>query len=63
SKPLVLTDKEGSTQVTAAAAADGGEKEEEEEKKRLDEFGDWLETQELPDEFKIQVAGGDSSSS
>ena len=31
------------------------EKEEKETEKRLDEFGDWLEDQELPDEFKLQV--------
>ena len=31
------------------------EKEEKETEKRLDEFGDWLEDQDLPDEFKLQV--------
>ena len=31
------------------------EKEEKETEKRLDEFGDWLENQELPEEFKLQV--------
>ena len=30
-------------------------KEEKETEKRLDEFGDWLENQDLPDEFKLQV--------
>ena len=31
------------------------EKEEKETEKRLDEFGDWLENQALPDEFKLKV--------
>ena len=31
------------------------EKEEEETKERLDEFGSWLDNQELPDEFQLQV--------
>ena len=31
------------------------EKEEKETEQRLDEFGDWLENQDLPDEFKLQV--------
>ncbi|KAL7472207.1 hypothetical protein ACHAXS_012539 [Conticribra weissflogii] len=33
------------------------EKEEKETEKRLDEFGDWLENQELPEEFKLRVDG------
>jgi len=33
------------------------EKEEKDTEKRLDEFGDWLENQELPDEFKLRVDG------
>ncbi|KAL7547569.1 hypothetical protein ACHAWF_010862 [Thalassiosira exigua] len=31
------------------------EKEQKETEKRLDAFGDWLENQELPDEFKLKV--------
>lgn len=31
------------------------EKEQKETEKRLDAFGDWLENQELPDEFKLNV--------
>lgn len=31
------------------------DKEEKDTEKRLDEFGDWLEDQDLPDEFKLQV--------
>mmetsp|Transcript_26789 Transcript_26789/g.56568 ORF Transcript_26789/g.56568 Transcript_26789/m.56568 type:complete len:634 (-) Transcript_26789:129-2030(-) len=31
------------------------EKEEKEAEKRLDEFGDWLENQELPEEFQLKV--------
>lgn len=31
------------------------DKEEKETEKRLDEFGDWLEDQDLPEEFKLQV--------
>ena len=33
------------------------EKEEKETEQRLDEFGDWLENQELPEEFKLRVDG------
>mmetsp|Transcript_25722 Transcript_25722/g.36668 ORF Transcript_25722/g.36668 Transcript_25722/m.36668 type:complete len:269 (+) Transcript_25722:249-1055(+) len=35
------------------------EKEEKEAEKRLDKFGDWLEEQELPEEFQLRVEGGD----
>ena len=31
------------------------EKEEKETEKRLDEFGDWLENQDSPEEFKLKV--------
>lgn len=31
------------------------DKEEKDTEKRLDEFGDWLEDQDLPEEFKLQV--------
>ena len=35
------------------------EKEIEDAEKRLDEFGDWLENQELPEEFRLRVNEGD----
>jgi HIV Tat-specific factor 1 len=35
------------------------EKEEKEAEKRLDKFGDWLEEQELPEEFQLRVEGSD----
>jgi hypothetical protein len=31
------------------------DREEKDTEKRLDEFGDWLEDQDLPEEFKLQV--------
>jgi hypothetical protein len=31
------------------------EKEAKDAEKRLDEFGDWLENQELPEEFELRV--------
>ena len=42
---------DGVTDYTAHNA----EQEERENEKRLDQFGDWLENQELPEEFKLQV--------
>ena len=42
---------DGVTDFTAHNA----EQEERETEKRLDQFGDWLENQELPEEFKLQV--------
>jgi hypothetical protein len=35
------------------------EKEEKETEKRLDKFGDWLEEQELPEEFQLRVENED----
>ncbi|KAL7492975.1 hypothetical protein ACHAWT_002122 [Skeletonema menzelii] len=46
---------DGITDYTIADA----ENEEKEAEKRLDKFGDWLEEQELPEEFQLRVEGKD----
>ena len=46
---------DGTTDYTVVDAA----KEEKETEKRLDKFGDWLEEQELPEEFQLRVEGSD----
>ena len=45
---------DGITDYTAGGVEDA-EKEMKETEKRLDKFGDWLEEQELPEEFQLRV--------
>ncbi|KAL7458837.1 hypothetical protein ACHAWC_010670, partial [Mediolabrus comicus] len=45
---------DGITDYTAGGVEDA-EKEMKENEKRLDKFGDWLEEQELPEEFQLRV--------